>query len=175
MKNNLTLFLMTQKGLESLKAIASGFPGLTRSVVSARDPGVEKDYYDEIRECCGNSGIPFHDRSEGVRPESGYAIAISWRWIIPIGSFRLIIFHDSLLPRYRGFNPLVSALVNGESRVGVTALFATEEYDRGDIIARSEIPIAYPIRIQEAINRITACYTELSVFVAGTIAGGGEL
>ena len=30
----------------------------------------------------------------------------------------LIVFHDSLLPNYRGFAPLVNCLVNNENRGG---------------------------------------------------------
>ena len=33
----------------------------------------------------------------------------------------LLIFHDSLLPKLRGFNPTVTALIAGEIEIGVTA------------------------------------------------------
>jgi len=64
----------------------------------------------------------------------------------------LIIFHDSPLPKYRGFAPLVSALVNGEREIGVTALFGADKFDTGDIIAQSKTKINYPITISEAIQ-----------------------
>ena len=49
------------------------------------------------------------------------------------------------MPKYRGFAPLVNSLVNGEKIIGVTALFASEEYDNGDIIMQSSVDITYPI------------------------------
>jgi methionyl-tRNA formyltransferase len=55
----------------------------------------------------------------------------------------LVVFHDSILPQYRGFNPLVSALINGDSRVGVTAM-GTDEFDKGDIIGQRTIAINIP-------------------------------
>ena len=41
-------------------------------------------------------------------------------------SENLIVFHDSLLPKYRGFAPLVSQLINGEEYLGVTAIFTND-------------------------------------------------
>ena len=73
------------------------------------------------------------------------------------------MFHDSLLPRYRGFAPLVSALVNGDEHIGVTALFASDEYDKGPVIGQEAVHIAYPITISQAISRILPCYEKLAV------------
>jgi methionyl-tRNA formyltransferase len=53
--------------------------------------------------------------------------------------------HDSLLPKYRGFAPLPNALINGEREVGVTALFASEEYDMGDIVCQRRLAVEYPM------------------------------
>jgi methionyl-tRNA formyltransferase len=80
--------------------------------------------------------------------------------------------HDSLLPKYRGFAPLVNCLVNGEKKVGVTALFASEEYDRGDIIAQRSITITYPVKINDAINLIAECYKGLVEEVGKKITEG---
>lgn len=44
---------------------------------------------------------------------------------------------------------------------GVTALFASSEYDRGDIIAQKSFEINYPIKISEAIDKIEPLYFEL--------------
>jgi methionyl-tRNA formyltransferase len=54
---------------------------------------------------------------------SDFNIAISWRWMLKVSN--LIVIHDSLLPKYRGFSPLVNMLINGEDTLGVTVLFAT--------------------------------------------------
>lgn len=44
---------------------------------------------------------------------------------------------------------------------GVTALFASSEYDKGDIIAQKSFEINYPIKIENAINQIEPLYSEL--------------
>jgi methionyl-tRNA formyltransferase len=172
MERWLTLFVMTQKGHEVLKAVNEKFHKSIAAVVSGRDSNIKKDYYDEIKELCGTAGLQFHDRKEAYEVTTLYAIAVSWRWRIDVSNTRLIVFHDSLLPRYRGYNPLVSALINGENTIGVSAVFADEEFDSGEIIAQSATSISYPIRIQEAIELITQNYVELSLQLAQEIMDG---
>ena len=171
----LTLFLMTQKGLAVLDALTTHFPALVATVVGSRDASIEKDYYDEIKALCERKNVLFRDRKEPVETKTPYALAISWRWIIKAGTAELIVLHDSLLPRYRGFNPLVSMLINGEDRIGVTALFATEEYDCGLVIGRSSTPIAYPLKIQQAIDLVAKNYADLVLRIARTLSAGEEL
>lgn len=56
----------------------------------------------------------------------------------PSGTFNL---HASLLPAYRGAAPINWAIINGETRTGVTTFFLSHEIDTGDIIARREVEI----------------------------------
>jgi methionyl-tRNA formyltransferase len=172
MSDTVTLFLMTKKGYGVLKAVTASFPEIIEGVVSSRDANIEEDYYEEIEEFCKSNGVRFSDRHTAGAIKSRYAIAVSWRWLIDPYSTTLIVFHDSLLPKYRGFAPLVSALINGDKSIGVTALFAVEEYDRGDIIAQSATTVTYPIKIQEAIDLITDNYRELALQITGQIAEG---
>jgi methionyl-tRNA formyltransferase len=58
----------------------------------------------------------------------------------PYGTFNL---HASLLPDYRGAAPINWAVINGETRTGVTTFFLDEEIDTGKIIASKETEI-YP-------------------------------
>lgn len=175
-KNNLvTLFLMGEKGLTVLQEILP-YKTFIAQVIGARDKNVQNDYYNEIRQLCIENRIEFHDRTENVSVQSKYSIAISWRWIIsPNADSRLIILHDSLLPKYRGFAPLVNMLINHESKVGVTALFANGEFDRGDIIAQKSIDVHYPIRIHEAIERVSKLYGELVLELLSKMSSGVEI
>ena len=86
-----------------------------------------------------------------------------------------MVFHDSLLPRHRGFNPLVTALICGDEVTGVTALLAAAEYDRGDILGQVTVPLARPIRIADAIDLVAAAYAELAERIGGLIVGGEPL
>jgi methionyl-tRNA formyltransferase len=58
----------------------------------------------------------------------------------PMGTFNM---HASLLPAYRGAAPINWAIINGESRTGVTTFFLDKEIDTGKIILQKETPV-YP-------------------------------
>jgi methionyl-tRNA formyltransferase len=49
--------------------------------------------------------------------------------------------HASLLPKYRGGAPIHHAIINGESKTGITIMYMNEGMDTGDIIAKEELPI----------------------------------
>ncbi len=175
MKDKITFFLMTEKGYRVLEVIAAHFPEIIECVISSRDTNICKDYYNEIEAFCNKKGMKFADRKNSEVVNSRYAISISWRWLIDSSSTTLIVFHDSLLPKYRGFAPLVSALTNGDERIGVTALFATEEYDRGNVIAQSSVSVGYPIKIQYAIELLIENYKVLALEVTKQIFEGQTL
>jgi len=60
-------------------------------------------------------------------------------WSMPThGTFNL---HASLLPDYRGAAPINWALINGETKTGVTTFFIDEKIDTGAVILQKEIPI----------------------------------
>lgn len=175
MKNQVTLFLMSQKGLKVLETLGKEFSDIIDFVVIGRDLNVQNDYYDEICQACNELGIKFYDRKDSFQVESSYAIAISWRWLINLTDSKLIIFHDSLLPKYRGFNPLVTCLINGETTIGVSAIFATQEYDRGDIIYQSASSIYYPQKIENAIDIVANNYVDLARKLLTDIVDGQTL
>jgi methionyl-tRNA formyltransferase len=57
-------------------------------------------------------------------------------WDMPeIGTFNL---HASLLPQYRGAAPINWAVINGETKTGVSTFFLKHEIDTGDLLFRQE-------------------------------------
>src|ERR1035437_5429623 len=56
----------------------------------------------------------------------------------PCGTINL---HASLLPQYRGAAPINWAIINGETKTGVTTFFIEKEIDTGYIIDKEEIEI----------------------------------
>jgi methionyl-tRNA formyltransferase len=56
----------------------------------------------------------------------------------PMGSINL---HGSLLPQYRGAAPIHRAVMNGETKTGVTTFFLQQEIDTGKIILQREMSI----------------------------------
>jgi methionyl-tRNA formyltransferase len=159
----ITFYVMSCRGYHFLERMIEAFGAqIVHAVVSSLDSGVKQDCYTSIEAVCSEHGIPFFSRQSAGPIETDYAFAVGWRWMIETEK-RLIIFHDSLLPRYRGFAPLVASLINQEPEIGVTALFASNAYDCGDIIAQRSLTVSYPIRIAEAIERITPLYCELGL------------
>lgn len=60
-------------------------------------------------------------------------------WKMPaLGTFNL---HASLLPDYRGAAPINWAIINGETKTGVTTFFIDDKIDTGAIILKKEIEI----------------------------------
>jgi len=58
----------------------------------------------------------------------------------PLGTYNL---HGSLLPNYRGAAPINWAIINGETKTGVTSFKLKHAIDTGSILYQKEIPI-YP-------------------------------
>ena len=155
---------MSEKGYNVLiSLIKNNYKEIIGFVYSKPDKNVQKDYFEEIKNLCLTNNILFINSENNEIPCDFY-IAISWRQIIKDKS-NLIILHDSLLPKYRGFSPLVNALINGEKETGVTAIFARQKYDEGPIIIQKKIDIKYPIKIKEAITLISILYNEIALII----------
>jgi methionyl-tRNA formyltransferase len=61
-------------------------------------------------------------------------------WKMPkLGTFNL---HASLLPNYRGAAPINWAIINGDTKTGVTTFYIDDKIDTGAMILNSEIAIA---------------------------------
>lgn len=167
---------MSQKGYEVLKAIAeNGYQGLIEQVIVGRDKNVSNDYADDIFFFCLKNNITCNERKNSYIVSSAYSVSVSWRWLIPVNRSKLIILHDSLLPKYRGFAPLVNMLINKEPRLGVTAIFASDEYDKGDIIFQSSQEIKYPVKISDAVDIVSKLYIELILKIFESVSAGKEL
>ena len=73
-------------------------------------------------------------------------------WRMPsLGTFNL---HASLLPEYRGAAPINWAIINGETRTGVTTFFIDDKIDTGAIILKKETPIHDKETVGELHDRL---------------------
>jgi methionyl-tRNA formyltransferase len=174
-RQSITLLLMTEKGYKFLKNTVKKYKSLYSLVVVGNDKAILKDYEDEIVELCIKENIDYIKKSEFTEVKSKYAMAISWRWLIKHPPEKLIVFHDSLLPKYRGFAPLVNGLINGDKTIGVTAIFGANEFDTGDIIVQSKSNISYPITISEAIRINNKNFLECAEIVLSRLLHGDLL
>lgn len=80
-------------------------------------------------------------------------------WARPaLGSINL---HASLLPAYRGAAPINWAIINGETRTGVTTFFLQHEIDTGDLIRQAETTIGVDETAGELHDRLMHMGAEL--------------
>ncbi|MGO4921218.1 methionyl-tRNA formyltransferase [Maribacter spongiicola] len=73
-------------------------------------------------------------------------------WDMPkYGTFNL---HASLLPQYRGAAPINWAIINGETKTGVTTFFIDEKIDTGAIIMQDETSIKKTDNAEDLHDRL---------------------
>jgi methionyl-tRNA formyltransferase len=85
----------------------------------------------------------FINSLEALKPDVQVVVAFRMLpeviWQIPqLGTFNL---HASLLPQYRGAAPINWAIINGETKTGLTTFLIDKEIDTGKIIHKNEIGI----------------------------------
>lgn len=61
--------------------------------------------------------------------------------ILEIPKYGCINVHASLLPKYRGSAPIQWAIINGETKTGITTMYMDIGMDTGDMILKSEVDI----------------------------------
>jgi methionyl-tRNA formyltransferase len=181
------LLLATQKGLKVLSSIIySDHFDILACVITFKEM-ISVDYEGDIKQMCVEHGIPHYHyiATDGLK-QFEYLIdkhrittivAIGWRYLIPLSlneilEYPIIIFHDSILPKYRGFSPTPTAIICGEKTVGVTILFASNEIDQGEIIWQKEIVISEDDYIQQVIDKQALAYAEGFEFIFKQIVKG---
>ncbi len=102
---------------------------------------------------------------------------VSWRYLVPPRIYNLAelgayVFHDSLLPQYRGFAPTVWAMINGESQTGVTLFEVVEDVDAGDIADQQAVPITQVDTIAMVVEKVTQTYLDLITKNFDTLISG---
>ncbi|MDP9862361.1 MULTISPECIES: methionyl-tRNA formyltransferase [Streptosporangium] len=119
------------------------------------DHAYEKIWDDSVAELADKHGVPVllryrPDDEELLRAlreaEPDIIVANNWRTWLPPEIFDApphgtLNVHDSLLPAYAGFSPLIWALINGEEEVGVTAHRMNAELDAGDVVLQRAVPV----------------------------------
>ncbi|WP_372792061.1 methionyl-tRNA formyltransferase [Lutibacter sp.] len=82
-------------------------------------------------------------------------------WKMPkYGTFNL---HASLLPNYRGAAPINWAIINGETKTGVTTFFIDEKIDTGNIILQEEVEIDKTETVGELHDKLMLIGSKLVV------------
>ncbi|MFD5697323.1 methionyl-tRNA formyltransferase [Streptomyces lasiicapitis] len=119
------------------------------------DHAYEKIWNDSVADLAEQHGVPVLLRNrpgddellEALKSaDPDLIVANNWRTWLPPEIFDLprhgtLNVHDSLLPTYAGFSPLIWALINGEPEVGVTAHRMDAELDMGDILLQRPVAV----------------------------------
>jgi methionyl-tRNA formyltransferase len=127
-------------------------------VLAVSHPSSEESYKaiwsTPVDELAREHGIPLHltERVDAEtidlvkRAEPDVIVVNSWYYRMPTELFNLpphgtLNFHDSLLPRFTGFSPVLWALISGESEFGLTVHRMDDGLDTGDILVQRSVPI----------------------------------
>ena len=108
--------------------------------------------------------------------EANLQIVVAFRmlpkivWQMPkYGTFNL---HASLLPSYRGAAPIHWAIINGETKTGVTTFFIDDKIDTGAIILQSETEISNSETVGLLHDKLMNLGAELVVKTVDLISKG---
>ena len=109
--------------------------------------------------------VEFTESMRAFQPDLGVVIAFRMLpqivWSMPkLGTINL---HGSLLPNYRGAAPIHHAIINGETKTGVTTFFLKHEIDTGDIISSAEISVGEEETVGELHDRMMVIGATLMV------------
>ncbi|WP_063047476.1 methionyl-tRNA formyltransferase [Nocardia pseudovaccinii] len=109
---------------------------------------------DSVEDLAREHAIPVHltERADAEtidlvkRAEPDVIVVNSWYTWMPAELYNLpphgtLNLHDSLLPKFTGFSPVLWALISGESETGLTVHRMDEGLDTGDILVQRALPI----------------------------------
>lgn len=172
---HIALLCATARGEACLRKIAALLPHARLTVFSFREEPWEPPFFKGIREFSEQASFAFHE-AKSLAAAQGAAgwrtsppdllLAVNWRYLVPREIFSLprmgaFVFHDSLLPAYRGFSPTVWAMINGQSQTGATLLEMADGVDAGGIVDQAAVPIGEDDCIGTVVQRVTDSYLEL--------------
>ncbi|PIR57817.1 MAG: methionyl-tRNA formyltransferase [Parcubacteria group bacterium CG10_big_fil_rev_8_21_14_0_10_38_31] len=86
--------------------------------------------------------------------------------IVDIPKHGILNVHPSILPEYRGPSPIQSAILSGDTELGVTIMLLDEELDHGPIIATEKLPLSDNLNYEEAEEKLAKLGGKLLVRVA---------
>lgn len=120
----------------------------------ASDQSYKAIWSDSVEDFARDRGIPVHltERIDAetidlvTRAEPDVIVVNSWYTWMPPELYDLpphgtLNLHDSLLPKFTGFSPVLWSLISGESEFGLTVHRMDAGLDTGDILVQHALPI----------------------------------
>jgi methionyl-tRNA formyltransferase len=130
-----------------------------------------------VKEAALRLGLPVYQPERVRRPESvehlralgaDAMVIVGYGQIIPqnvidLAPRGIINVHASLLPKYRGAGPIQWAIVNGDTRTGVTTMRIDAGLDTGDMLLKAETEIGPDETAIEMSRRLATMGADLLV------------
>lgn len=158
------LLLVGNKGLNVLNVLVNKFE--ITFVQSYNDKNVNDNSFNFIKNICKEYNIKFFEgKKVELKVDVDKIFVIGWQYILDVDLEKLVVFHDSILPEYKGWAPTVNYLIEGNSYIGATAFKPTEIVDTGMIYAQKKEYIDYPIKIKDALDKVSDIYSDLIEFI----------
>lgn len=88
--------------------------------------------------------------------------------VLDIPKYETINLHVSLLPKYRGANPIQRAIINGDKETGICTMITELGLDCGDICMKQPIEITKNMNCEELFN---LCANNSPKLLAETLKG----
>ena len=139
-----------------------------------------------VKETALRLGLPVYQPERVRRPEAvehlrdlapEAMVVVGYGQIIPqsvidLAPLGIINVHASLLPKYRGAGPIQWAIINGETRTGVTTMRIDAGLDTGDMLLKSETEIGADETAVELGQRLALMGADLLVKTLDGLAHG---
>jgi methionyl-tRNA formyltransferase len=179
------LFVGSRRGYAVLKKLVEEKAQIAGILCLVEDPH-EEQFHPRVTAIAKENNIPIFYSNEVKSAEytnvlkkinPDIAFAIGWRYLITKEAYSIplkgtLIIHDSLLPKYRGFAPMNWAMINGETKTGVTLFHIAEGVDCGPIVDQ----MAEDIRIDDTAKtldeRVIKLYEEIVAKNIPALASG---
>jgi methionyl-tRNA formyltransferase len=111
-----------------------------------------------------------YDRMVSLKPDLAvlaFVTDIAPAKFLAVPKLGAICYHPSILPKYRGSSAINWAVINGETRTGLTIFWVDEGIDTGDILLQKEVEIGpeettgelyfnklYPLGVEAVIEAV---------------------
>jgi len=137
----------------------------------------------EVAEIAKKHNIPLYlpakpneiiDEIRSLKPDAAVLVAygrIISQAVIDLFPLGIINIHPSLLPEFRGPTPIESAILNGNTKTGVSIMKLSAGMDDGPVFAQQKIPLAGDTK-QEVYKKVVDSSTQLLFDILPSILDG---
>ena len=161
-------FLAGPLGLSAAEAvIAISELSADSGFVVGSTPGLQVNYEERLLRF-------LNERNATILPEqialdeAERIVCVGWRKLLKREQ-NVFVVHDSLLPKFRGWNPLVTAIEFGFEESGLTLFQASGEVDAGPIIEQKTFPFPPEPSIKRVLEVAGEVLSELIAYYSRAI------